>query len=502
MKEISKHIFIFPFTWKYKSKKHQTLILQHQQIKESRFKKLTNWTPIYFSIQEDQMYNEFIYFYKPIRSALYTFSNKPIIVRNYIYKNLDDKSLLKLSVKGKTYHLKIKHIGLKLYKTGIGLLSIHLSNEEYAALEAIEAINSLSQCIYPPVLPLTRAREEGTFPESLSLRLGKETFIEEQFQTHYYKDGLKITPFILELLGKPFVEKPKKIEKGSIIVEPLLGHQMFTLCLYENEKLVRDILVGRASYERLEQVITLSQKRIYLEADDIPAHVGSTYYLKSEDTIYGINRNMLFCIARKLPRSRLYNELVSLVLMQRATLLNLSTEIARVSTLPKGELAPAISSIYEVYIQFINQLYFKEVTEESEGTGLYEKLSKELCIEEELNQLNFEMNEVNEYATLVEQSNSGFKVQLLTIIGAALVVPSFVTGFFGMNIFKDEIYYWWESPSVLLWLNTYVLFPIIVVTAFCTLNKRRTKGQYLLKLLLICIVLGSVVITLKRGCGL
>jgi len=226
------------------------------------------------------------------------------------------------------------------------------------------------------------------------------------------------------------------------------------------------------------------------------------YLIINKQHIYGIDRKMLFGITAEYPCERLYDQLVKLVLMQRATLLNLSTEIARVSTLPKYEISAAISSIYEIYIQFINQLYFKEVTEDSEGSLLYEELSKNFKIAEELEQLNFEMDEVHEYALLVEQSTSNLKVQILTIIGAALVLPSFVTGFFGMNIFREEAPHWWKHPSVALWLNSYVFFPILVVVALCMWTKKKTTFSLLLKVILSLLLLTSLSFTLKYGCGL
>ena len=188
--------------------------------------------------------------------------------------------------------------------------------------------------------------------------------------------------------------------------------------------------------------------------------------------------------------------------MQRATLLNLSSELAYISTLPKSELSPSIASIYEIYIQFINELYFKEVTEDAEGSYIFEQLSKAFKIEEELEQLNFEVDEVHEYANLVEQSASNLKVQLLTIIGAALVIPSFVTGFFGMNIFQKEALHWWDNSSVILWLNSYVVLPILAVVALCLWTKKRNAWMLIMKVILSILCLVSLSFTFKYGCGL
>lgn len=489
---ISEHIFIFPFSWKSSSQLPERLFYPHVELKGKSFDHLKQWQVHYSTIEDDQDYNEFVYFYKPIRSALYTFEKKPIIVRNYVFKRLDETQFFKLHIKEQLFLLDIKQIRLKLYKTGIGLLSFELLNHHYLQLEEIEAINSFSKMIYPPILPLEKARKEW-FPESVSMRLNKETYIEELFTADYYKESLTISPLIMFILGDPFVCKEKEKSYNRIVIEPILGNQMFCCCIYQSPLLVDAIEKGEVAQERLERFMTLNKKMSYS---------ATSSYIKNDYSIYGINRFMLLCVTKEWLEGKLYNQLVTLVLMQRATLLSLSTEIARISTLPKYALSEAISSIYEIYIQFINQLYFKEVTEEGEGARIYEELTKSFKIEEELKQLNFEVDEVHEYATLVEQAASNMKVQLLTIAGAALVLPSFVTGFFGMNIFKEEALHWWEHKQVILWLNSYVLLPTLVVTAFCIWTKRKHMKYFVMKLLLISLFLMSMIVTIKYGCGL
>lgn len=498
---VSEHTFLFPFTWKYNGKKNHTLFLQHIQLRNKDFEKLSEWKIHYVSIEEDKDYNEFVYFYKPIRAALYTFYKAPVIVRNYEYKALDQDNYFIISVSGREYVLTIESLQLKLYKTGIGILSFRVSNTRYEDIEAIEAINSFSKSIYPPILPLEKAKEE-LFPDFIRIKLNAHQKIEEEFKANYHQERLSISPLIMSILGKPFICKESFFKPGSIFIEPILGNQMFCLCLYKNATIVKEIQTGLTSYDLFERIMTVNKKVSYHEKDDIPGHIGSTYYLKNEGNIYGMSRFALLCVAKELPKSKLYDQLVSLVLMQRATLLSLSTEIARVSTLPKYDLVQAIASIYEIYIQFINQLYFKEVTEDAQGAHIYEKLSKQLKIEEEMTQLNFEIDEVREYASLIEQAQSKVKVQILTIIGAALVLPTFATGFFGMNIFKEEIAHWWQNRQVSLWMNTYVFLPILVTLAFCTWNRGRTKLHLFIKVFFVLFLLISIFIIYKYGSGL
>lgn len=499
---LSEHIFLFPFTWKYMTNKKNDLFLQHLQIQDKGFESLQNWHQNTIHIQEDKEYNEFVYFYKPVRSALYTFQKAPLIVRNYCYNGLEEDNYFIIGVDQKEYVLQVKELRLKLYKTGIGILSITLCNKKYEVIQDIQNINSFSKCIYPPMLPIEKAKEE-LFPDYIKIKLNTHQKIEEHFTEDYYKEATTITPLIMTILGKPFISKEEEHRKESLFIEPVLGNQMFCLCLYKNQKILEAIQHGAIDDHLIESFMTINKKIIYHQEEAIKEQAElAIEYLRSEGNIYGVSRFSLMGISKQLLKSKLYDQLVSLVIMQRATLLSLSTEIARVSTLPKYDLVPAIQSIYEIYIQFINQLYFKEVTEDIQGSRIYDKLSKQLRIEEELRQLDFEINEVHEYAALIEQSESKFKVQLLTIIGAALVIPTFATGFFGMNIFKEEIIRWWINKNVVLWMNGYVFLPILVMVALCTWTRRRTRATYIKHMLLMGVIAISVLVIIKYGCGL
>ena len=487
---ISEHIFIFPFSFRLNNKSNMQ-INNSNLFGYNKFDNLLNWNINYSNINDDKDYNEFVYFYKPIRAALYTMSNRPSIVRNYVYKNIGkgEEQFFSICVRGVTYNVDIKDIRLRLYKTGIGMLTFELTNRTYHTAEELEAINSFSKMIYPPIMPIERAQEEG-FPQKISIKLNNNNYLEECFECDYYKETLIINRLIMDILGPTFSINSDANRHRGISIEPILGNQMFCCCVCQDCECNKFGLGDKINKEKLEEFMSVNKYRSY---------IGESSYIQNEYSVYGINRYMLLCLTNKWREARLYNQLVTIVLMQRATLLNLSTEIARISTLPKYQLSEAISGIYEVYVQFINQLYFKEVTEEEEGARIYEGLSKIFKIGVELEQLNFEINEVYEYATLVERTASNMKVQLLTITGAALVIPSFVTGFFGMNIFKDEAIYWWKYTEVIKWLNSYVVLPILLVIIICTWTKRREIRYLILKIVLVCMLVYSLFMAIKYG---
>ncbi len=498
---ISQHLFIFPFTWKLIGRRRTALFVPQRQINDPIFEKLDHWEPIEQKVENDKDYNEFVYYYKPIRAALYTLNKGPIIVRNYEYNQLEEDNYFMLQVEGKEYALNLTGIRLKLYKTGIGLLFIEVSNMHYKELEEIERINSFSKCIYPPMLPLEKAREE-LFPDWIRIKLNAYDKLEEFFKEDYHEKVVSISPLILGILGKSFTGREERDKEKRILIEPILGNQMFSLCLYKNKTLVEQIKREQQVLKALEAFLDNNKKHISTLQVEEQRSLGINTYLQTENAIYGMSRFSLLCLVKHVPAMKLYDQMITLVVMQHTTLLNLSTEISRVSTLPPEELVPAIKSLYEIYIQFINQLYFKEITEDTEGAQIYESLSKQFKIGEELQQLDFEINEVHQYAMLIEQSNSRIKVEILTIVGAALVLPTFATGFFGMNIFKEEITNWWRYRNVGLWINTYVFLPILVTLMLWSWNRRKNRCNRLKKIGLILLFLMSLSFILKYGCGL
>ena len=181
---ISEHIFLFPFSWKFNHKKKNHLFSQHTQIQSNFFEHLDNWEPCRLQLLSEKDYNEFVYFYKPIRMALYTLDKQPIIVRNYKYKDLSEDNYFIIVVNQITYKLKIRSIGIKLYKTGIGVLAFDLLNTAYDTVEAIESINSFSKSVYPPILPLSKAKEE-LFPDYIILHLNEKCHIKEYYRDMY-----------------------------------------------------------------------------------------------------------------------------------------------------------------------------------------------------------------------------------------------------------------------------------------------------------------------------
>ena len=162
----------------------------------------------------------------------------------------------------------------------------------------------------------------------------------------------------------------------------------------------------------------------------------------------------------------------------------------------------AIENLYEIYVKFIGQMRFNEVTVDVQGSELYNRLLRQLNIERDVTELDFEMQEIHEYAMLIDQAQSKGKMDFLTIIGTALVIPTFVTGFFGMNILQEHFLDWWHHIEIMLWFNGYVLLPILIVLLIYSFWTRKSRKSMVTRNFLLIFLIISFYILMKWGCGI
>ncbi len=446
MKPISEHIFLFPFAWTLNTNNKDYNFKPQEQIKSKIFDHIQGWSRESFFINSDETYNEFVYFYKPVRAMLYP-------QNSYNYAAVNEASNCLIDINNITYNLNIKRITLRFVKSGIGILSIYLENYSYTEELDIRAINSVSDCVYPLELPL-----KDNNPKKIVFNFENCIIQEDLVHTNYRKIAGKISPFMMDLFGCSFVQSAQG-NKPLIIIEPLMGSKMVTLCSYRSDITFNNLDLDN-TYQFKEEYALLEQDRHYL-----------------------LSSFLLLCISKSNADSKIYDQMMCLLLIQKASLLNFSNQIADISMLPKDELVLAIENLYEIYIQFINQMFFDEVTEDEKGSWVYQKFSKILNIKEEIAQMDFEMKEVHEYAELVTRQQSNLKMEMLSLAGAGLVIPTFVTGFFGMNILgEDKLGIWWKTPEVLRWLNAYVALPVLIILYYYTWSQRKSKRLLIMRI--------------------
>ncbi len=487
---ISKHVFFFPFMWEEKRIIKTRLVTQHQTMKTEARIQLAGWDQVDTCAQAERAYNERVYFYKPVQSMLYEKEQGGTSVYCYEKKTQQGADCVTLKSGHKTYMLGLSEVQLNLYKTGIALLRLTLLNTKYEDAAAVQAINGLAKSIYPYRLPITVAQQDY-FPEQVAIQLQGQCYT-EVWDKNYLEHPMCIADFMMALLGADFATHKGGSQKGRFYIEPLLSNRMFVLCQYENKDLLAKCQDSDECQILLNPFVTISKQQKGM----------SCMVLSGDEAVYGVGRFVLMQLVAKQEERSLYDKLVTLVIVQRATLLGFSNKLADISGFDKEKLVGGISTLYEIYVQFINQMYFDEVTVDVQGTRIYDALFTQLKIQAALKELDFEMREVHEYSSLIQRRQSQIRMDLLTIVGAILVIPTFVTGFFGMNVLEDRFVGWWHYADVGLFLNAYVLLPIqSVLFIYCWCTKSQRYYKWWLFFLGGCSMI-SLCIFMIGGCGL
>ena len=510
----SEHIFLFPFTWQlFKGKCRDKSFASRTNIEYIKKLFSKDWEMQIFQTNEPIHYNEFIYFFPSVRSALNTTKNKNEVVYNFKYKKIQkDISQYIIEVDTTQYVLDVAKIKLRLYKTGIGILSFHLNNNRYPDPEDILRINNFGRRVYPPFLPLNKVKN-SLLAQRLILKIDDDLIIKEDFEKNYHTYPVQISNTIMALLGNRFSYVSKDLKSGDIYIQPVIDDRMFVVCWYTSPDLAQQLCkpTTMKDYGYMDNVFWYR----YLFADGKGVSCKNDTMLESllkrhtydrwvnDRILYGVTKYSFMGIgAEKPPAHKIYDQLVCLTMVQRASLLHFSNEVSRIAILPKVKLVMSIRSLYEYHILFMNHLYFREVTANNQGIELYERLIEELKILNDIHMLDTEIEEVNEYATLIAQEASQKRTNAITVIGAALIIPSLVTGFFGMNIFQDKLNTWWHHPELKLWFNAYFILPVSVIIFICMLRPHRNLRYILFLLLVGILALLSLYVVYEFGCGL
>lgn len=127
----SEHIFLFPFTWQvFKGKYSDKSFTGRTNIEYIKKVFSKDWEMQIFQSNQPVDYNEYIYFFPPVRSALYTIKYNDEVVYNFKYKKIQKgTSKYIIQINNSQYVLQIEDVRLRVYKTGIGILSFHLYND-------------------------------------------------------------------------------------------------------------------------------------------------------------------------------------------------------------------------------------------------------------------------------------------------------------------------------------------------------------------------------------
>ena len=189
-------------------------------------------------------------------------------------------------------------------------------------------------------------------------------------------------------------------------------------------------------------------------------------------TFFGISRYSFTCLTGTdyigLLRhvKTIYYRMASLVLAQRVLSLYYSREISEISKeldedkLSNKQLRKRVNILNRDYLRFVNNIYFREVTPQDQGIELYDLMQKQMNIKRDEEGLSTEVEQLYHYVTMTNDEQRNADTEKLAIIATLFLVPTLLTGIWGMNLNDENVWFW-------IWtIAASILAAIIIVQLF------------------------------------
>jgi len=454
---VSYHTFMFPFTF------------------EGEFSSGDLWKYKRFEIDKARDYNEYIYFYKHVQEALFNTKteNSSAISNYYEYKNSEGS--FTINTKIGRYKLELDGISLRIFNTNVAILSLNLINRDYCKQKDILAINDFGRRIYPQFLSdnfSLKKAQEAFLANEIVLRFDNGEEYKEDFSYFSNKENLQINK--LSLLPTYILELIRKNFQTSQTLRPILDDRMFVISQYNSDALVKKLKtydsVSGYSYKKSDfwyeylfvdgngktcQNIDMSKELIEASTYDRWVEYG---------TLFGVSRYSFVALTGSqygrdvllAHMQTIYFQIFTLLLAYRATIIKFSDEIQNVTEKEEAKLTEETQKIYKKYLNFLNKLYFKEVTAQDQGIELYNKAMQIMDIPKYMTDLDNEMNELHAYVDMQEEKKRNKKLDNISLYGGVLLGASVLTGVFGMNVGSDDNFSWFlvvPSIAITVWVG-------------------------------------------------
>lgn len=454
---ISKHIFMFPFTWK--SKEHKDNI--KKAFESIKVKENSQWERCVLSPSDDQdadIYNERNYFYPFTHETIYDQGNRAS-VRHFERKDVEaGLATYVIETNDKKYELPVEWINLNFYSSGVGILSIFTRNTAYGIEADILNINQFGRRLYPPYY------SDVSYHSIVAKRLSIEGLAGEYCAE--FIEGMAMH----NNTQAGFIDKLICEASDNICdIKPILDDRMFTMSWYRYGGVD---LSDKDAYKGLleDRSQDFLFKYIFIDTTDACCQSDAMYTNLLKDavydrwqgfgTLYGVTRYSLVMLTSEgCPDFLLkyfeteYVKMVEIVLVQRASILRLSNTL-------KASCCDNYNNFrlyYSEYIEFLSKFRFPDISAQEQATELYDSLCEKMRIKDNAEHLDNQFNEIQEYLELNNQRS-------LNTLAAIAVPVAIVSGFF--TFFFHDSYQWgnlpiYRQPEVYWSLTT--LFVTIVV---------------------------------------
>lgn len=506
----SYHIFYFPFKWAKKDVTEGTMT-QLTDFSQIRFLNNGKWVrPAVAESQENDgnktdknnvsldaqvLYNEKNYYFRFVHDVLYDSGDgNDNLVMHFERKEPQEKDvryLIKVSGREKPYSLKVDAININLYKTGVGLMSFYLRNDDESQCDTrdILNINQYGRRILPPFWSEVNAEKRQELSEYLEIS-GLDTEISKEDFKSYTVDEPWTATSMLDSLLKDLTD--------NLTLTPVIDDRMFVISLYKNDDMSRLSLGAADAYCNPSSPFSeFWYKYLFVDTgwptcqnDEMMRDLLRSHtYLRWQkwNSLYGVSRYSFVYLTNSGVPSYLvdyfmttYARMMEIALVQRASVLCFSNEVTTLTkrgdwTLEK--LSEHVDSLNEEYIRFINRMYFNELTSQDQGVELYGMIRQNLDIDSYVEELKDEIEKLHDTISFKVERSRNEKAETLNFMAAILLPVSIVTGFWSMNmsLFCNVKSNWLSFAIAIGLMILGLAFSIFLIRRRPLKNKRRGR---------------------------
>jgi hypothetical protein len=391
-------------------------------------------------------YNEEAYFHRFFKESMFGSNCNSEF---YIQEQYNDAKYI-IKIRNQEYTLNLKNVNLRIFDTGIGILTLNIENKSYFDIKSILEINDYARRISPEYLDFEE-KKSGLVPDFVQ--------INDVIEDFNFEDTLK-TPYISKII-QLFLPKDKII--------PAVDDRMFTISFYQNKPITEWVKSNYEENDKWYEYVFVDGNGKTVQDEIMQKQlIKNASYTRWKDygTMYGMSKYSFVCLSSsEFPLEHMktmYFSMFSLLLMVRATLLKFSSEVSSiVNDLNDKKTSQNVTELYENYIQFVNKFYFREITAKDQGLEIYEKALAVLNIQRDIKDLDDEIEELHQFVKLQSEKKSAESMNYLTWIGAVLLPPSILTGYFGMNTLGSGIISFGFSTGLII--ISAVIIPLIML---------------------------------------
>ena len=506
----SYHIFYFPFKWAKKDVTEGTMT-QLTDFSQIRFLNNGKWVrPAVAESQENDgnktdknnvsldaqvLYNEKNYYFRFVHDVLYDSGDgNDNLVMHFERKEPQEKDvryLIKVSGREKPYSLNVDAININLYKTGVGMMSFYLRNDDESQCDTrdILNINQYGRRILPPLWSEVNAEKRQELSEYLEIS-GLDTEISKEDFKSYTVDEPWTATSMLDSLLKDLTD--------NLTLTPVIDDRMFVMSLYKNDDMSRLSLSAADAYCNPSSPFSeFWYKYLFVDTgwptcqnDEMMRDLLRSHtYLRWQkwNSLYGVSRYSFVYLTNSGVPSYLvdyfmttYARMMEIALVQRASVLCFSNEVTTLTkrgdwTLEK--LSEHVDSLNEEYIRFINRMYFNELTSQDQGVELYGLIRQNLDIDSYVEELKDEIEKLHDTISFKVERSRNEKAETLNFMAAILLPVSIVTGFWSMNmsLFCNVKSNWLSFAIAVGLMILGLAFSIFLIRRRPLKNKRRGR---------------------------